>query len=170
MYDLLIRNAKVVDGSGNPWFRGDVAVSGVAIAGVGRVAGEAGRVIEANGLWVCPGFIDVDAHGGFTPFDKTVVDYKLRQGITTEVNGNCGFSAAPVHPSTVGLVRKYVEGFIAPEQGVPWNWRSLGEYLDSIAQARLAINIAPLVGHGALRASGMGDEQQAPRRAELENS
>ena len=87
--------------------------------------GEAARVIEADGLCVCPGFIDVHAHGDFTPFDKTVVDYKLRQGITTEVNGNCGFSAAPVHPSTVGLVRKYVEGFIAPEQGVPWNWQKL---------------------------------------------
>jgi N-acyl-D-amino-acid deacylase len=168
MYDLIIRNAKVIDGTGNPWFRGDVAVSGAAIAGVGRVTGEAARVIEANGLCVCPGFIDVHAHGDFTPFDKTVVDYKLRQGITTEVNGNCGFSAAPVHPSTVGLVRKYVEGFIAPEQGVPWNWRSLGEYLDSIAHARLAINIAPLIGHGALRAAAMGYEQRAPSLAELD--
>ena len=125
MYDLLIRNAKVVDGTGNPWFRGDVAVAGASIAAVGRVTEEAARVIEADGLCVCPGFIDVHAHGDFTPFDKTVVDYKLRQGITTEVNGNCGFSAAPVHPSTVGLVRKYVEGFIAPEQGVPWNWQKL---------------------------------------------
>jgi N-acyl-D-amino-acid deacylase len=132
------------------------------------VTGEAARVIEANGLCVCPGFIDVHAHGDFTPFDKIVVDYKLRQGITTEVNGNCGFSAAPVHPSTVGLVRKYVEGFIAPEQGVPWNWRSLGEYLDSIAHARLAINIAPLIGHGALRAAAMGYEQRAPSLAELD--
>jgi N-acyl-D-amino-acid deacylase len=168
MYDLLIRNAKVVDGTGNPWFKGDVAVAGASIAAVGRVTGEAARVIEANGLCVCPGFIDVHAHGDFTPFDKTVVDYKLRQGITTEVNGNCGFSAAPVHPSTVGLVRKYVEGFIAPEQGVPWNWRSLGEYLDTIAQARLAINIAPLIGHGALRAAAMGYEQRAPSAAELD--
>jgi N-acyl-D-amino-acid deacylase len=168
MYDLLIRNAKVVDGTGNPWFKGDVAVTGASIAALGRVRGEAARVIEANDLCVCPGFIDVHAHGDFTPFDKTVVDYKLRQGITTEVNGNCGFSAAPVHPSTVGLVRKYVEGFIAPEQGVPWNWRSLGEYLDSIAQARLAINIAPLIGHGALRAAAMGYEQRAPSAAELD--
>jgi N-acyl-D-amino-acid deacylase len=168
MYDLLIRKAKIVDGTGNPWFRGDVAVSGAAIAGVGRVTGEAARVIEANGLCVCPGFIDVHAHGDFTPYDKIVVDYKLRQGITTEVNGNCGFSAAPVHPSTVGLVRKYVEGFIAPEQGVPWNWQSLGEYLDSITYAQLAINIAPLIGHGALRAAAMGYEQRAPSAAELD--
>jgi N-acyl-D-amino-acid deacylase len=168
MYDLIIRNATVVDGTGNPWFRGDVAIAGTSIAAVGRVAGEASRVIDANSLCVCPGFIDVHAHGDFTPFDKAVVDYKLRQGITTEVNGNCGFSAAPVHPSTLGLVRRYVEGFIAPEQGVPWNWRSLGEYLDSIAQARLAINIAPLIGHGALRAAAMGYEQRAPSAAELD--
>jgi len=168
MYDLLIRNAKVVDGTGNPWFKGDVAVAGASIAAVGRVTAEAARVIEAHGLCLCPGFIDVHAHGDFTPYDKTVVDYKLRQGITTEVNGNCGFSAAPVDPSTVGLVRKYVEGFIAPEHGVPWNWRSLGEYLDSIAQARLAINIAPLIGHGALRAAAMGYEQRAPSTAELD--
>jgi N-acyl-D-amino-acid deacylase len=168
MYDLIIRNAKVVDGTGNPWFRGDVGISGMSIAAVGRVTGEASRVIDANGLCVCPGFIDVHAHGDFTPFDKTVVDYKLRQGITTEVNGNCGFSAAPVDPSTVGLVRRYVEGFIAPEQGVPWNWQSLGEYLDTIAQAQLAINIAPLIGHGALRAAAMGYEQRAPSAAELD--
>src|SRR5919109_100092 len=168
MYDLIIRNAKIVDGTGNPWFRGDVAVAGTSIAAVGRVTGEAARVIDAHALCVCPRFIDVHTHGDFTPYDKTVVDYKLRQGITTEVNGNCGFSAAPVDPSTVGLVRKYVEGFIAPEQGVPWNWRSLSEYLDSIAQARLAINIAPLVGHGALRAAAMGYEQRAPSAAELD--
>jgi N-acyl-D-amino-acid deacylase len=168
MYDLLIRSGKVVDGTGNPWFKGDVAVAGASIAAVGRVTGEAVRVIEADGLCVCPGFIDVHAHGDFTPFDKTVVDYKLRQGITTEVNGNCGFSAAPTHPSTVGLVRGYVEGFIAPEHGVPWNWQSLGEYLDSIAQAQLAINIAPLIGHGALRAAAMGYEQRAPSAAELD--
>jgi N-acyl-D-amino-acid deacylase len=168
MYDLIIRNAKVVDGTGNPWFTGDVAVTGASIAAVGRVTGEASRVIEAEGLCLCPGFIDVHAHGDFTPFDKTTVDYKLRQGITTEVNGNCGFSAAPVDPSTVGLVRRYVEGFIAPEQGVPWDWRSLGEYLDSVSQARLAINIAPLIGHGALRAAAMGYEQRAPSAAELD--
>jgi N-acyl-D-amino-acid deacylase len=168
VYDLIIRDAQVVDGTGNPWFRGDVAVSGASIAAVGRVTGEAARVIEAHGLCVCPGFIDVHAHGDFTPFDKTVVDYKLRQGITTEVNGNCGFSAAPVDPSTVGLVRKYVEGFIAPAQGVPWDWQSLGEYLDSIARAQSVINIAPLIGHGALRAAAMGYEQRAPSAAELD--
>jgi N-acyl-D-amino-acid deacylase len=168
MYDLIIRNSTVVDGTGNPWFTGDVAIAGTSIAAVGRVTGEASRVLEARGLCVCPGFIDVHAHGDFTPFDKTVVDYKLRQGITTEVNGNCGFSAAPVEPSTVGLVRQYVEGFIAPEEGVPWDWQSLGEYLDCIARAQLAINIAPLIGHGALRAAAMGYEQRAPSAAELD--
>src|SRR5918996_210169 len=168
MYDLIVRHARVVDGTGNPWFNADVAIAEASIAAVGQITGDAGRIIEAHGLCLCPGFIDVHAHGDFTPFDKTVVDYKLRQGITTEVNGNCGFSAAPVHPATVGLVRRYVEGFIAPEQGVPWNWRSLGEYLDSIAQARLAINIAPLIGHGALRAAAMGYEQRAPSTAELD--
>lgn len=168
MYDLIIRQAKVVDGTGNPWFRADVAVSGGSIVAVGRVMGEAARVIDGHDRCLCPGFIDVHAHGDFTPFDKTVVDYKLRQGITTEVNGNCGFSAAPVDPATVGLVRRYVEGFIAPERGVPWNWRSLGEYLDRITQAKLAINIAPLIGHGALRAAAMGYEQRTPSAAELD--
>jgi N-acyl-D-amino-acid deacylase len=167
MYDLIIRHARVIDGTGNPWFSADVAIAGGAIAAVGRLSGEASRTIDAPGLCLCPGFIDVHAHGDFTPFDKTVVDYKLRQGITTEVNGNCGFSAAPVDPATVGLVRRAVEGFIAPAQGVPWNWRSLGEYLDCIAQAKLAINVAPLVGHGALRAAAMGYARRAPSAAEL---
>jgi len=168
MYDVIIRHAQIVDGTGSPWFRGDVAIAGASIAAVGRVTGDAARVIDASHLCVCPGFIDVHAHGDFTPFDKTVVDYKLRQGITTEVNGNCGFSAAPLDPATAELVKRSVVGFIAPEQGVPWNWRSLGEYLDAIAQARLAINIAPLIGHGALRAAAMGYEQRAPTPAELD--
>ncbi len=167
MYDLIIRNAQVIDGTGNPWFGADVAISGASIAAVGRVTGDARRVIDAAHLCMCPGFIDVHGHGDFTPFDKTVVDYKLRQGITTEVNGNCGFSAAPLDSATMELVKRAVEGFIAPEQGVPWNWRSLGEYLDTIAQAQLAINIAPLIGHGALRAAAMGYEQRAPTAAEL---
>lgn len=168
MYDVVIRHAQIVDGTGNPWFRGDVAIAGTSIAAVGRVTGDAARVIDASQLCVCPGFIDVHAHGDFTPFDKTVVDYKLRQGITTEVNGNCGFSAAPLDPATADLVKRSVVGFIAPEQGVPWNWCSLGEYLETIAQAQLAINIAPLIGHGALRAAAMGYEQRAPTPAELD--
>ena len=119
MYDLLIRNAKVVDGSGNPWFWGDVAVSGAAIAGVGRVTGEAARVIEANGLCLCPGFIDVHARGDFTPFDKTVVDYKLRQGITTEVNGNCGFPRRRCIRPPSDWSGNMSRGSLRPSRGCP---------------------------------------------------
>ena len=115
MYDLLIATPKLSTAPRNPWFR-DVAVSGAAIAGVGRVTDEAARVIETNGLCVCPGFIDVHARR-FHAVRQNRGGLQATPGITTEVNGNCGFSAAPVHPSTVGLVRKYVEGFIAPERG-----------------------------------------------------
>jgi N-acyl-D-amino-acid deacylase len=78
MYDLLIRNARIIDGTGNPWFHGDIAIAGASVAAVGRVTGEASRVLDAAGLYVCPGFIDVHAHGDFTPFDKRVVDYNSK--------------------------------------------------------------------------------------------
>ena len=104
MYDLLIRGGRVVDGTGNPWYRADIGAKGGAIAAIGRIKDKAERVIDAEGLYVAPGFIDVLCHADFTVLDpRNPRDFKFRQGITTECAGQCGESAAPINPDTLDL-------------------------------------------------------------------
>src|SRR5262245_25831946 len=93
-YDLIIRGGKIVDGSGNPWFYGDVAVKGDRVVAVGRVGGEAARVIDAAGLVVAPGFIDIHSHSDWTLLEDGNAESKIRQGVTTEILGESG-SAGP---------------------------------------------------------------------------
>ena len=110
MYDILIQNGKIIDGTGSPWFFGDVAVSGNTIDAVGHIpVANANRVIDAKGQVVCPGFIDPHTHSDFPLFDNPPPDYKLRQGITTEVIGNCGISLAPLDNDTRADLEKYVD-------------------------------------------------------------
>ena len=96
MADVVIRNGKIIDGAGNPWFHGDVAVSGGTITAVGEARESASKVIDAEGLCVCPGFIDMHSHPDLTLFYKDVEDYKLRQGVTTEVGATAD---SPPRPS-----------------------------------------------------------------------
>ena len=103
MSSILIRNGRIIDGTGNPWFRGDVAIQGDRIYDIGpqidNIEGlRPDRVIGAGDMCVCPGFIDIHTHPDLGVFYKEVQDYKLRQGVTTEVAGNCGWTAAPVAP------------------------------------------------------------------------
>lgn len=171
MDDILIRNGRVIDGTGNPWFRADVVVQGSRIQYVGRDRGRsaegASRVIDAGGMCVCPGFIDIHAHPDLTILHKDVQDYKLRQGITTEVGGNCGFTAAPLNPQTEEQLRRYV-AFITPPSGVSWQWRSFGDYLGVVSDSGPATNMAPLIGHGTVRIAVMGFDQRTPTPSELE--
>ena len=166
MADVIIRNGKVVDGAGNPWFWGDVAVSDGVIIAVGEVRESASTVIDAEGMVVCPGFIDMHSHPDLTLFYKDVEDYKLRQGVTTEVGGNCGFTAAPLSEATGDDLQRYT-AFITPPSGVTWEWRTFGEYLMAVEESRPATNLAPLVGQGTVRIAVMGFEERAPTSDEL---
>ena len=152
MYDLLIRNGRVVDGTGNPWFRADVGVKDGSIAAIGRIEGRAERVVDADGLYVAPGFIDVHCHADFMVLDpNNPRDFKLRQGITTECAGQCGESAAPVNPDTLDLLKAYV-AFEAPVDGVlSWRWRTFDEYLRELKAFPIPTNFVPMVGHGTVR-------------------
>src|ERR1051325_3218293 len=95
-FDLIIRGGRIIDGTGNPWFYGDVAVKGDRIAAMGKVAGEATRVIDATGLVVAPGFIDMHSHSDWVLFEDGAAQSKVRQGVTTEVIGE-STSAGPFH-------------------------------------------------------------------------
>ena len=168
MYDLLIRGGRVVDGTGNPWYRADVGVKDGAVAAIGRIEDKAERVIDAEGLYVAPGFIDVHCHADFTVLDpRNPRDFKLRQGITTECAGQCGESAAPINPDTLDLLKAYV-AFEAPVEGVlSWRWRTFDEYLRELEDFPIPTNFVPMVGHGTVRIDAMGFENRPPTEAEL---
>src|SRR5437762_11287620 len=137
-YDLLIRNGTIVDGSGNPWFRGDVAVRGERIVAVGRVPpGTAKREIDAKGLVVAPGFIDVHSHSDDLLLEDGHAQSKIRQGVTTEILGE-GNSAGPSR----GQLKP--RAFRAPRLTLQWD--TLGGYFDAIDKAGVSVNVASYVG------------------------
>ena len=113
---------------------------------------------------LAPGFIDVHTHSDFTLLSSPGADSKIRQGITTEVVGNCGFSPAPVSAPTRHLLQEYA-GFLNPN--LSWEWQTLGDYYQQVRDRGCAINIAPLVGHGAVRIAAMGFANRPPTGSEL---
>ncbi|GIX49189.1 MAG: aminoacylase [Candidatus Tectimicrobiota bacterium] len=164
-FDLLIRHGTIVDGTGAPGFRADLGVRGDRIAAIApTLDAPARRTLDAGGLVVAPGFIDAHTHSDFTLLSVPGADSKVRQGITTEVVGNCGFSPAPVAPQTLALLKEYV-GFLNPD--LPWNWQRLGEFYAQVEARGCAINVVPLVGHGAVRIAVMGFANRPPDADEL---
>lgn len=164
-YDLVIRNGTVIDGTGNARFSADIGISNGKICAIDSdLPVAAASEIDATGCIVSPGFIDVHTHSDFTLLTMPGADSKIRQGITTEVVGNCGFSPAPVSPDTRHLLQEYA-GFLNPH--LSWEWKSLGDYYHLVRQQGCAMNIAPLVGHGAVRIAAMGFKNRQPTGSEL---
>lgn len=162
--DILIKGARVIDGTGNPWFHADVGVDDGKIVTVGNYRGaEAARIIEADGLVVCPGFIDIHSHSDWPLLVNPKAESKIRQGVTLEVIGNCGGSAAPLK----GKALDTAEG-TAKDHGIELRWSSMAEYLALLERQGVALNVASLVGQGTVRASVMGYEKRAPTKQELE--
>ena len=166
MYDLVITGGRIVDGSGGPWFAADVAIVGGRIAALGRLGSAEARVrIDAAGLVVTPGFVDFHAHSDVTLLVDPRAESAVRQGITTQVVGNCGFSAAPVRAEDVPRYRR--DGLVFSFPGYSWNWTSMGEYLARLRLARPSINVVVLTGHTALRTAVMGQADRTPTPDEL---
>ena len=160
-YDLVIKNGKIIDGSGLPGFYGDVAVSGGRIVEIGRVNGEARRVIEADGLVVAPGIIDNHTHYDAQVTWDPLCTYSCYHGVTTVVIGNCSLAMAPAHKEdrdNLAGVLSHVEAIPleAIQAGVQWSWETIPQYLDALDQ-RLGLNVASLIGHSAVRRYVMGD-------------
>jgi N-acyl-D-aspartate/D-glutamate deacylase len=161
-FDALIRNGRVVDGTGGPWFVADVALHRGLVAAVGRLDGaRAALELDATGKTVAPGFVDIHEQSDWTLLADPRASSAIRQGVTTVVPGNCGFSAAPLVDLSAqrGGLYGYVEGLTV-------DWRTFGEYLDRLRAARPAVNVAPLVGHGALRSAVMGFAPRPPQEGE----
>jgi N-acyl-D-amino-acid deacylase len=162
-YDVLIRGGSVYDGSGRAGSRADLAVQGGRIAAIApRIAGEARRVIDAADLVVAPGFIDIKTHSDFTLPINPRAESKVRQGVTSEIVGHCGFSVAPCLPGKVQLLKDYLSPS-AP--WLPFRELSFPDYLDTFPAT--SVNAGMLVGHNTLRLMVMGMENRAPTAAEL---
>src|SRR5437899_249956 len=159
-WSLLIKNGTVVDGSGAPATAADVAVEGDRIVAVERgLSGEAARTIDAGGLMVAPGFIDIHSHSDLAYDRCPSAESKVRQGVTTEVVGMCGFSPAPVAPGRAEVVREWAGGI---SQRIPIAWETFAEYLEHLRRLGPSVNIVQFVGHGALRLATIGPENRAP--------
>lgn len=166
MYDILIKDGMVVDGAGNPWFKADVGIKNGHIVDVGNLNSNAEIVIDANRMVVCPGFIDMHSHSDLELLINRYAESKVRQGVTTEVIGNCGISGAPLNDEIKTNLRK--ENPILDEAGVALNWSTMGEYLKTLEKEGLSVNVAALVGHANVRAYVMGYENRPPTKRELE--
>ena len=161
-YDLLIKNGRIIDGSGRPAFHGDVAVKKGTIVELGRVSGPARQVIEADGRAVAPGFIDNHCHYDAQVLWDPLCTYSCDHGATTVIIGNCSLALAPVKPEAreklAGML-SYVEAIPMDvlQAGVPWTWETFPEYMSAIGR-RLGVNVGTLVGHSAVRLYAMGPE------------
>jgi N-acyl-D-aspartate/D-glutamate deacylase len=161
-YDLLIKNARIIDGSGRPAFHGDVAVAGGKIVELGRLDGGARRTLEADGRVVAPGFVDNHCHYDAQVIWDPLCSFSNHHGATTVIIGNCSLALAPVTPDArerlAGML-SYVEAIPMDvlQAGVPWHWQSFPEYMTAIG-ARLGVNVGTLIGHSAVRLYAMGKD------------
>ena len=159
-YDLVIRNGRVVDGSGNPWFHGDVAIAGDKIVAVGRVPeGKAKRTIDAKGLVVAPGFIDMHSHSDDLLLEDGHAQSKIRQGVTTEILGE-GRSAGPLKGQLSARTFK--------ARGKEFKWDTFGGYLDAVDKAGVSVNVASYVGLDNVWEAVMGKSHAKPTAKQLD--
>jgi N-acyl-D-amino-acid deacylase len=163
--DLKIEGATVIDGTGTAGGRADVGIRDDAIVAVGDLSREpAGSTLRASGRVLAPGFIDMHSHSDWRLWENRRAESKIRQGVTTEVVGNCGFSPAPVSSEHLEALRGFA---LHVPAGMDFAWRSVGDYLRAFDQEGTAVNVVQLVGHGTLRIAAMGFARRAPDAREL---
>ena len=164
-FDLLIRGGTLVDGTGAPAQRGDLAIRNGRIAALGEVRGTAAKVVDADGAVVAPGFIDIHTHYDVQVFWDRMLSISPWHGVTTVVMGNCGFAIAPTRPAHRELILRTLENVegmsidaIRAGMGDAWPFETIPEYLTAIERLGTAINVGALIGHSAVRLYVMGEE------------
>ena len=167
MLDLVLENGRVVDGTGNPWFFGDIGIKDGKIVEVGRIRQRGREEIDAGGQAISPGFIDGHCHSDLMVLDDPRTEIKLQQGVTTEVVGNCGMTPAPFAPRNLDLLRTYVEPVLG-NTGREWRWETVEQYFEALLEVRPSENVATYVGHGTLRIAVMGFEDRPASDDELD--
>jgi N-acyl-D-amino-acid deacylase len=163
--DLKIEGVTVIDGTGTAGFRADVGIRDERIAAIGDLSREpTGTLLNASGLTLAPGFIDMHSHSDWRLWSNRRAESKIRQGVTTEVVGNCGFSPAPVSAGHVDELRGFA---LYLPKGMDFSWRSVGEYLQRFDSEGTALNVVQLIGHGTLRIAAMGFARRPPSATEM---
>lgn len=168
-FDLLIRNGRLLDGSGNPWVRGEMGIKDGRIAAIAPSLGaaQAARVIDAQQMIVCPGFIDTHTHSDLMVLVDPALEPKVRQGITTDLLNQDGISVAPTRREHAAHWRRYIAG-LDGDPALDWTWESFDDYLGAVAAARPGLNMASLVPQGNIRQWVLGLENRAPSKKELD--
>lgn len=165
--DIVLANGRILDGCGNPWFWGDVAIQCGRIARVAPAGTLRGReTIDVGGRFVAPGFIDIHTHSDLSILVNRRAESAVRQGATTHIIGNCGMSPSPVNEDHLADMRNFW-GRISEQPEVTWEWRTFAQYLRTLEEGGLAINVGSLAGHAALRMAVMGLDNRQPTPAEL---
>jgi N-acyl-D-amino-acid deacylase len=156
----------VVTGSGNPWFRADVAVRDGRIAEVGKIDGDAREAIDASDLVVCPGFIDLHDHSDLAILVERRAENKVRMGVSTVVFPSCGSGAAPINEE----MRREMERLnpYLRDAGISIDWHTVEEYLKRLEGGGISVNVAPMAAYGNIRRYVMGMEMRPPTPEELE--
>jgi N-acyl-D-aspartate/D-glutamate deacylase len=177
MYDLLVKNGTIVDGTGAPRFRGDLAVQGDKIVAVGAVSGPARETIDAEGCAVTPGFVDIHTHyDGQVSWDQVLAPSSIN-GVTSAAMGNCGVGFAPARADKHDWLIQLLEGVedipgTALAEGLAWNWESFPDYLTALSEREYTIDLGAHMPHAALRAYVMGDRggdhMERPSTAEVD--
>jgi N-acyl-D-amino-acid deacylase len=168
MFDLIIRNGKIIDGTGSPWYYGDIGISDGIIKKIGKL-NHIGSVetIDAQRQIVSPGFIDMHTHSDLVILDEPLIEAKVRQGITTDLLGQDGIAAAPLPSEYVSPWKKNMAGL----NGTPpieWDWRTVGDYISKIEANKPSYNLAVLVPHGNIRMEVMGLDNRLATDQEIE--
>jgi N-acyl-D-amino-acid deacylase len=165
--ELVLKNGTIIDGTGRPRYRADVALQGnhiIAIDSGGSLDGA--DAIDCSGLAIAPGFIDTHSHSDLRVLIEPQLPMKVRQGITLEVFGQDGISVAPIRAADRAQAQQQLAGLLG-RLDREWDWESVGEYLDAIERARPALDCSYLIPHGAVRLCAMGMEDRAATQAEL---
>jgi N-acyl-D-amino-acid deacylase len=162
MTGLIIRNGHIVDGAGNPWFKADLEIKDENISRIGKVSASKGKSIDASGLFVAPGFIDIHSHSELQLLVNPRAESKVRQGITTEVFPNCGSGPAPLKGAAVEMIKDD-----AKQLGLKLDWKTMGQYMKKLERQGISLNVALLIPHGTLRACIMGFDNRKPTEKEM---
>ena len=168
MYDLVIKNGKIIDGTGNPWLAADVAIADGKIVAIGQLGdARADQILDASGKFVCPGFVDGHSHSDLLILDNPRAEQKIMQGITTENMGLDGMSVTPILKKDIPGWQRHLAG-LAGDPDVDWCWESFADYLDAVDRRKVATNVCSYVGLGTIRLMVMGMDDRPATVGEIQ--
>lgn len=169
MYDLIIKNGEIIDGTGKTSYIADIGIIGDAIVEIkSEIDDSSHHTIDATNLIVSPGFIDIDSHSDFSLFSNPYADSKIRQGITTEVVGQGGRTLGPINKQKLPELKQCTQSYVQNKNLEDyWNWNTQYEFIQRIEDNKISVNIAPLVGYGSIRIAVMGFSEDAPTDDQL---